>query len=199
MVIHCGRNIFKPANFSLIEKNNPRHAAESDEAFDRRIRSQYVDSCRFLLPAASLANVGMTANARVLEHAICKMLSHPLSEVRQIGEEVKQVTQTEVPTLVKYADAVPYLVETSRGLEQGNTHQVELDLRQRKDDWCRLIDFDPCGENKVLAASLYRLKNSKTWQDNFWGASVSMMCLCENWNTQLIHLTSCLIRAVMSN
>ena len=59
------------------------------KCYDRRIRSQYVDSCRFLLPAASLANLGMTANARVLEHAISKMLSHPLAEVRQIGEEVQ--------------------------------------------------------------------------------------------------------------
>ena len=75
----------------LVERENPRREAESEEAYDRRIRSQYVDSCRFILPAASLANVGMTANARVLEHAICKMLSHPLAEVRQIGEEVKQV------------------------------------------------------------------------------------------------------------
>ncbi len=141
---------------ALVEKQNPRRGAESDEAFDRRIRSQYVDSCRFLLPAASLANVGMTANARVLEHAICKMLSHPLEEVRQIGEEAKQVTRMEVPTLVKYADTLPYMVETSRDLEQGDTHQLGLDQRQKKDDWCSLIDFDPCGENKVLAASLYR-------------------------------------------
>ena len=143
---------------ALVEKHNPRRGAESDETFERRIRSQYVDSCRFLLPAASLANVGMTANARVLEHAICKMLSHPLSEVRQIGEEVKQVTQTEVPTLVKYADAVPYLVETSRDLEQGDTRQAGLEVTQGKDDWCSLIDFDPCGENKVLAAVLIPLR-----------------------------------------
>ncbi|MBA4379204.1 MAG: hypothetical protein C0393_00675 [Anaerolinea sp.] len=48
---------------------------ESEEAYDRRIRSQYVDSCRFLLPAASLANLGMTANARVLENAIRNALA----------------------------------------------------------------------------------------------------------------------------
>jgi len=91
---------------ALIERLTTRREQESDEAYDRRIRSQYVDSCRFLLPAASLANLGMTANARVLEHAIGKMLSHPLAEVRQIGAEVKRVSQAEVPTLVKYAETI---------------------------------------------------------------------------------------------
>src|SRR5512140_3743887 len=137
---------------ALVESQVSRKENESDEAFDRRIRSQYVDSCRFLLPAASLANVGMTANARVLEHAIRKMLSHPLMEVRQIGEEVKRVTKLEVPTLVKYADALPYLVETGRDLvEKSSTQPV-----RPSSDWCTLVEFDPCGENKVLAASLFR-------------------------------------------
>jgi thymidylate synthase ThyX len=138
---------------ALVERRTSRKENESEEAFDRRIRSQYVDSCRFLLPAASLANVGMTANARVLEHAISKMLSHPLLEVRQIGEQVKQVTQVEVPTLVKYANALPYLLETSR--EMGNEMSA-TDTSKEKEDWCSLIDFDPCGENKILAAALYR-------------------------------------------
>ena len=75
----------------------PRKADEDAIKYDGRIRSKYVDNCRFLLPAATLANVGMTANARVLEHAIKKMLSYPLQEVREIGLEVKRVAQSEVP------------------------------------------------------------------------------------------------------
>src|SRR5512140_1543760 len=39
-----------------------RGAIEKDEASGRRIRSKYVDVCRFLRPAASLANVGVTAH-----------------------------------------------------------------------------------------------------------------------------------------
>src|SRR5512138_3936063 len=88
----------------LILERFPRRPDEKEEAWDRRIRSKYVDVCRFLLPAASLANVGMTANARVLENMIRKMLSHELAEVRQIGERVKEVALSETPTLVKYAN-----------------------------------------------------------------------------------------------
>ena len=136
---------------NLILSRSPRRENESDEAYDRRIRSQYVDRCRFILPGAANANVGLTANARVIEMIIRKMLSHPLTEVRQIGEKMKDVAKAETPTLVKYADAVPYFVETTE--EIGNR---ELGIGSRQSDWCTLIDYDKDGEKKVLAAALYR-------------------------------------------
>ena len=141
-----------PPMRTLVERQSPRTNGESEEAFDRRIRSQYVDSCRFLLPAASLANLGMTVNARVLEHAISKMLSHPLAEVRQIGEQVRLVAQAEVPTLLKYAEVNPYLVKTRQDL----SYNLGKVIDEEHKDWCKLLDFDPDGENKVLAAVLYR-------------------------------------------
>jgi len=137
---------------TLILSRFPRRENESDDAWDRRIRSKYVDVCRFILPAAALANVGMTANARIIENMIRKMLSHELAEVREIGAKVKDVAKAETPTLVKYADAVPYLVETCK--EIGG-----LEIRELGTDgceWCSLIDYDKNGENKVLAAALYR-------------------------------------------
>jgi thymidylate synthase ThyX len=141
----------------LIERQSARHAEETVEAYDRRIRSQYMEACRFLLPASSLANVGMTANARLLEHAISKMLSHPLAEVRQIGEQVKRVALAEVPTLVKYAVEKPYLVETQRcSFHNLPSAAADENSKAKADDWCRLIDFDPDGENKLMAAALYR-------------------------------------------
>ena len=42
--------------------------------------------CRFLLPAATLTNVGITLNARSMEHAIRKLLSSDLVEEQEIGE-----------------------------------------------------------------------------------------------------------------
>ncbi|HEX2696489.1 MAG TPA: FAD-dependent thymidylate synthase [Anaerolineales bacterium] len=141
---------------TLILQRAQRRENESDEALDRRLRSQYVDVCRFLLPAASLANVGMTANARVLENVIRKMLSHELAEVREIGEQVKAVAKSEIPTLVKYADAVPYLVETPSQLAEFSQKMgAEMESRQGE-DWCQLVDYDKDGENKILAAALYR-------------------------------------------
>jgi len=139
---------------AMVEKRSPRRENEKDEAWDRRIRSQYVDSCRFLLPAAALANLGMTANARVLENAIRKMMSHPLAEVRQIGESMREVAKAEVPTLVKYADMVPYLVDTGKSLTP--TPLPVGEGQGVREEWCTLIDYDQNAEQKILAAALYR-------------------------------------------
>ena len=137
---------------SLIFERFPRRENEKDEAWDRRIRSKYVDVCRFILPAAALANVGMTANARVIENTIRKMLSNELAEVREIGERTREVSKAETPTLVKYAEAVPYLVDT---IKEFATNVLQLETHN-KAEWCQLIDYDGNGENKVLAAALYR-------------------------------------------
>ncbi len=141
---------------SLVEKQAPRRKNETDDSYDRRIRSLYVDSSRFLLPAASLANLGMTANARVLEGAISKMLSHPLEEVRQVGAEVKRVAQAEVPTLVKYAAPLPYLQDTHKHLTALEINHMGGPLDKSSLDWCSLLAYDPAGEEKVMAAVLYR-------------------------------------------
>lgn len=136
---------------NLILERFPRRENEKEEAWDRRIRSKYVDACRFILPAASLANVGMTANARVLENMIRKMLSHELMEVRQIGERAKEVALGETPTLVKYADTVPYLVETTRDIANR-----PWTMDHGPSEWCNVISYDKDGEKKILAAALYR-------------------------------------------
>ncbi len=142
----------------LVMSRATRRENESAQALDRRVRSQYVDVCRFLLPASALANVGMTANARVLENTIRKLLSHRLQEVRSIGEQLKAVAQAEVPTLVKYAQAVPYLEETrDRVYAPGFSGSEGPGSDDANATTCALIDFDPQGEDKILAAALYRV------------------------------------------
>ncbi len=141
----------------VIAAQTPRKENESDKAYEARIRSDYIDVCRFLLPAASLANVGMTINARALEHAIRKMLSHPLEEVRAIGGEVKKVALAEVPTLIKYADFTPYLAETGNLLaRQAATSNPGAEAGK---DWCRLVAFDAEAEERLLACALFRFNS----------------------------------------
>jgi thymidylate synthase ThyX len=146
---------------AAVAARTPRKADESEAAYERRLRSDYVDVCRFLLPAAALANVGMTVNARALEHALRKMLSHPLAEVRQMGEAIKQVGEGRLPTLIKYTEPVEYLVESARALQQA---AGELPAQSAGEDWCRLEVCDPAGEERVLAAALYRFGSASYTQ-----------------------------------
>ncbi|MEW6503519.1 MAG: FAD-dependent thymidylate synthase [Chloroflexota bacterium] len=138
---------------ALIQSQYPAREGESENAWERRIRSKYVDIARFYLPAAALANVGVTINARALEHTLSKMLSHPLSEVRQAGEEIKRVAQACVPTLVKYANPLPYLQSSRLKLE---SLAEQLPSSATPADWCNLIYWDTEAEDHILAAALYR-------------------------------------------
>jgi len=124
---------------------------EKPQQYERRIRSMAVDVCRFLLPSSSLANVGMTINARSLEHAIGKLLSHPLSETREIGAEIKSVARESVPTLLKYANDIPYLRKVCAQFAS-----VQLPNQSETGSWCQLAYVDPQPLDRMLAAALYR-------------------------------------------
>jgi thymidylate synthase ThyX len=133
----------------------PRQEGESDARWEGRIRSSYVDVCRYLLPAAVLANVGITINARALEHAIRKMLSHPLREVRAIGAEIRSAAQTEIPTLVKYADENAYLRDTPQAFRRA-AETLGVSAAAPEDPprgWMRLVNVDQNAEDRVLAAA----------------------------------------------
>ena len=116
-----------------------------------------MDICRFLLPASSLANVGVTINARALEYAICKMLSSPLEEVQAIGEELRRVGQIEAPTLVKYAECNPYLLAVREKMRR-NAKQVAPSSVEKN---FQLISWDAGGEDKVLAGVLFRYSRER--------------------------------------
>jgi thymidylate synthase ThyX len=135
----------------VVQRLHPQQEGESDERWDGRIRARYVDVCRFFLPAAALANVGMTANARTLEHAIRKMLAHPLEEVRQIGRETKDAAVGEVPTLLKYADPSPYLIRHREDVQPWLGQGVTPDSLEA----VRLLRMVPASEPMILAASLF--------------------------------------------
>ncbi|MGQ0548990.1 MAG: FAD-dependent thymidylate synthase [Armatimonadota bacterium] len=182
------RHLFETYQASLepvrrvIEEWYPRKDEEADRAYAARIRSKYVDVCRFLLPCATLANVGMTANARALEHAITKMLSHPMEEVRAIGAEVKAVATREVPTLVKYADPNPYLMHTAAALEGTATALVDGGAPDRDSvalerapaaTGVRLVHFDRDAEQRIVASCLYRHGRAAYDAASSWAASMS--------------------------
>ena len=128
-----------------------RKEGELERSWLGRSRLKAVDVARFVLPAASMANVGLTINARALEYAIRKMLSSDLMEVRLIGEEVKQVATQELPTLVKYAEPIAFLPEVSKYARELNSA-----LPNNKPEPFQLTSIDSNGEDKILAAVLYR-------------------------------------------
>ncbi|MBP7031480.1 MAG: FAD-dependent thymidylate synthase [Anaerolineaceae bacterium] len=148
------------ALLSWSEAATERLPGESEKAWQNRARVKAVDVSRFFLPAASMANVGVTINARALEYAIKKLLSSELEEVRQIGSEVKAVATQELPTLVKYANPI----ESFAGIRASLRAEAASIAEDTDSVWCKLLRAEPAGEEQVLAAALLRF-SGKAYAD----------------------------------
>ena len=136
---------------SHLRSSQPQRDGESASAYSLRLRRQATDACRAILPASTLTNVGVTANARTLEHAISKLMSSELAEERDVGFELREQGRSITPTLVKYADHSPYLAGNRRVSSPGDEPQ--------SDDApvsVRLLDYDRDATRRLAAALLFR-------------------------------------------
>lgn len=154
---------------------HPKDTGEREAAYRLRLRRIATDSCRAVLPAATLTNVGVTANARVLEHAITKLLSSELTEEQDLGQELKEEARRITPTLIKYAEPNAYLRHVAqRQREWAGPSKKEAVTPPPVDaPWAdaigqvRLVHWDAQAEVRLAAALLYRgshLSYDALWQ-----------------------------------
>ncbi|MFH1367411.1 MAG: FAD-dependent thymidylate synthase [Patescibacteria group bacterium] len=146
--------IFYDKIIAHLKNRLPRKMDEDEKKYEARLKPIALDTARFILPVASLANVGVTMNARVLEYAISKMLSHPLPEVQGLGHDLKKVSQRTLPTLVKYAQPNIYLMETSRALTDLVSHKFTGKSSDQTN--VMLVDYSDNARNILVSAILYR-------------------------------------------
>ena len=132
---------------------------ERKSAYELRVRRIATDACRGVLPAAILTNVGMTANARTLEHAISKLMSSSLQETQDLGLEIREQGRNITPTLIKYADPKPYLKEKTitAGYDEDQYNDNPYDESRRETrPLAKLVEWTPDPTRTLTAAILYR-------------------------------------------
>lgn len=146
-------SLFEPMRKFLLKKY-PQKPDEPDYMYSAIIKARACDNIRYLLPCATLTNLGMTANARVWEHAITKLLSHPLDEMKDLGQELKECTIESTPTLVKYANPNDYLINTVSEIEK--ISQKSLTQKPKAVTPVKIVRFEKDAENHLVASLLYR-------------------------------------------
>ena len=141
-----------------LRDTEPQGEGESDRAYHLRLRRLATDVSRAILPAATLTNVGVTANARTLEHAISKLMSSRLAEERAIGEEIREQGRTITPTLVKYADYNPFFAASydSPTRASGPLDAYRPEPSTPHPQSVELVDYDADAPRQLAAALLYR-------------------------------------------
>ncbi len=63
------------------------------------------EDARYILPLATSCQMGMTANARELEHIIRRLSCHPFAEVRKLSEKLLELVMDASPSLFLFLEA----------------------------------------------------------------------------------------------
>ncbi len=138
-----------------VKNKIPKTEEMTEKMYETACKAKACDIVRYILPTATLTNLGMTINARNLEHAIKKLLSHPLEEMQEIGKELKETALKVTPTLIKYADANSYLMETEKVLHSAAKNFVNEKIKESQNE-AILVAYDQDALDRVVTPLLYK-------------------------------------------
>jgi thymidylate synthase ThyX len=138
-----------------------RDPADSEFVYRQATRAKALDAARGILPAASLANVGIYGSGQAFEALLLRLRAHPLPEARECGELMLHELRKVIPSFLRRVDLpdrggrwTTYLATT----RQRTTELVESLFAEDTPATAptvTLVDFDPDAENKLLAAICY--------------------------------------------
>ncbi|MFH0956615.1 MAG: FAD-dependent thymidylate synthase, partial [Candidatus Aenigmatarchaeota archaeon] len=143
-----------PAVLAFMKKKYPKPPQTPDALYESITKARVCDVLRYALPASTYTSIGMTGNARVLEHMISKLLSHPLPEMQDIGGKLKDEARKIIPTLVKYADRNAYMAGMDAAMEKLSV--MRGGRKKKGGRLVTLVSYDRDAEDRVLSSVIYR-------------------------------------------
>ena len=157
-----------PPMQAWVAERFPQQAGDSDFVYRQATRAKSLDALRGLLPAASLSNIGIYGTGQSYEQLLLRMRAHPLPEARLRGHDADELRKV-IPSFlqrVDVPDAGRRVVDVP-GAHREKTARVvrapvarldpgtdRLPARAGQRGEVTLLDFDPDGEEKVLAAAV---------------------------------------------
>ena len=140
-------------------------AGDSDFVYRQAIRAKAFDAVRGMLPAASLSNVGIYGSGQAFESLLIRMRSHPLPEARRYADLMLFELRKVIPSFLRRVDLpdrgglwTSYLAAT-RSATSDTAERVLGNLSPEPAPIVSLVDYDPEGEDKLLAAVLYSVSS----------------------------------------
>ncbi|MBT4824040.1 FAD-dependent thymidylate synthase [Candidatus Woesearchaeota archaeon] len=156
---------FLPIVTEKVKAKNPRDVEVNERAYENSIKAKVCDVIRYLLPAGTLTAMGFTFNARAAEHAIRKLLSHPLTEAREVGQKLLEEGSKICPTLLQFAGHNNFISETNKEMKKLSQSILKKDVQttlsgaKTSEDPnikpVKTICVDENAEDKIIAAILY--------------------------------------------
>ncbi len=150
-----------------LSQRHPRRTGDSDFVHRQAVRAKALDALRGLLPAASLSNVGIYGTGQSYELLLLRMRSHPLPEARRYADMMLEELRKVIPSFLQRVDRPDRGGAWSDYLARTDQHSAALvesllpDLVSPAEEPApgpagqpsvALVDYDPEGEDKVVAA-----------------------------------------------
>jgi flavin-dependent thymidylate synthase len=142
----------------------------------RDLATRAKEDARYLLPLCCTTQMGVTMNARNVEHVVRDLSDHPLAELRDLGQKLYDSVHHLAPSLIKYVARGSYPRLNRRNLVQGFGSPGDFQISSGNIDQpkARLLDFSPNGEQRILEALAFSLGKSlpsdstaELWKDIF--------------------------------
>lgn len=139
----------------------PRGDNDSDFIYRQATRAKALDAVRGILPAASLSNVGIFGTGQGYEALLLRMRANPLPEARAYADMMLTELRKVIPTFLRRVDMPERGVAWSNYLTENANNTAELVdeyfgiIEPKEAPEVTLVDFDPDGEDKLLAAICY--------------------------------------------
>src|SRR3989440_1876836 len=150
-----------PAMMEWAREQHPKQPTDSDFVYKQTIKAKACDTLRGLLPAATLSNVGIYGTGQAYEALLLRMRAHPLPEAQMYAQLMLDELRKVIPSFLVRVDRSDRGGAWSAYLADSRDDTADLVERlfgaetPGPTDEVTLLDWDPDGEDKVLAAICY--------------------------------------------
>jgi thymidylate synthase ThyX len=147
---------------SWARERYPKEPSDSDFVYKQTIKAKACDAIRGVLPAATISNVGVYGTGQGYEALLLRMRAHPLPEAQIYAQLMLQELRKVIPSFLTRVDRpdrggawTDYLAKTRADTGDLVAQIFANEEPEPPADSVTLLDWDPDGEDKVLAAICY--------------------------------------------
>jgi thymidylate synthase ThyX len=140
------------------------------EGFKSKQASNYAkEDARYVTMLCVTGQLGMTANARNIEHIIRRCASSPLEEIGDLGKKIYNEVVNVIPSLIRYCDS-PYDRRVYKAVgEFFKDNEIYTNSLIRSPGMnCRIADIPFDAERKLVLSFLYKDRDWTTYEDCFY-------------------------------
>ncbi len=152
--------LFEPLA-ELFRRRFPKDPNDSDFVYRSTITAKTCDTLRDLLPTATRSNVGIYATGQSYEQLLLRLRAHPLAEMREYADIMLAELRKVIPAFLRRVDLEDrgvawseYLADTRERTREIAAKVLAGEAPEARPE-VTLVDWDPDGEVKVVAAALY--------------------------------------------